>query len=229
MDKFTPRGTTLKRSRSLLRWGSNLCLVAGAIALVICCFVWTEAHFFQSYASRHFALEAKTSAARVQLGDGNPVPRKLTNATQPIKNDSLIGKLKIDRLGISVMVLEGVEDNTLRIAAGHVPDTARPGYSGNVAIAAHRDTFFRPLRHIRNGDNITIETPMGSFRYKVEATWIVEPERIDVLNPTAYPALTLITCYPFYFVGNAPHRFIVRARQVTPQTDSGNMPKEVGG
>ena len=214
MDKLSTTRTRLNRFGSFLRWGSNLLLVAGVAALAIYCFVWTEAHFFQAYASRHFDLESKASATRMQLGYGDPVPGKVTSSGQPVRNDSLIGKLKIDRLGISVIVLEGVEDDTLRIAAGHVPDTAFPGQSGNVAIAAHRDTFFRPLENIRANDKITLETDTGAFQYQVDAIWVVAPERVEVLDPTPKPALTLVTCYPFHFVGSAPYRFIVRAHQI---------------
>lgn len=227
MDKLTTAGTPFKRSRSLLRWASNLFLVAGIAALAISCFVWTEARLFQARAMRQLNLEVNASMVRVPPGEGSPVLEKLITASRPVKSDALIGRLKIDRLGVSVVVLQGVEDNTLRIAAGHVPDTALPGPSGNVAIAAHRDTFFRPLRNIRKNDVISLETPAGSYQYKVEATWIVNPERVEVLNPTPYPALTLITCYPFYFVGNAPDRFIVRARQITPVADSRAISKDV--
>ncbi len=227
MDKLTSTGTPFKRSRPILRWVSNLLLVVGIAALAISCYVWTEARVFQARAIRQLNLEVNASAAHVLPGEGSPVPEKLITASKPVKSDALIGRLKIDRLGVSVIVLQGVEDNTLRIAAGHVPDTALPGPSGNVAIAAHRDTFFRPLRNIRKNDVITLETPAGSYQYKVEATWIVNPERVEVLNPTPYPALTLITCYPFYFVGNAPDRFIVRARQITPVADSRLISKDV--
>jgi len=216
------------RSRKLLQWCSNICLVACGAALAICCFVWVEAHLFQALASQQFSLETRASAAAIDAGSRSPDRENLESvgASRP-NNESRIGKLVIDRLGISVIVLEGVDDRTLRIAAGHVPETAFPGLSGNVAIAAHRDTFFRPLRNIRNNDKITLETTVGSYQYAVESTRIVSPERIDVLDPTPYPALTLITCYPFYFVGNAPDRFIVRARQISFQADRRNISKEI--
>jgi sortase A len=183
---------------------------------------------FQAIATRHFNFVESASSARTRFANPNRATGNFKGLDEPIRNDSLIGKLKIDRLGISVIVLEGVEDGTLRLAAGHVPDTALPGQFGNVAIAAHRDTFFRPLRNIRTGDKITLETPKGSYEYKVDATWIVNPEHVGVLNPTPYPELTLITCYPFYFVGNAPDRFIVRARQITPQPSPAAISKDIG-
>jgi sortase A len=94
---------------------------------------------------------------------------------------------------------------------GHIPGTALPGDSGNVGLAAHRDTFFRRLRDIRPDDEIVLTTPDGTFRYTVEGTKVVEPGDVWVLDPTEEPALTLVTCYPFTYVGSAPQRFIVRA------------------
>ena len=112
------------------------------------------------------------------------------------------------------MVAEGVEPTTLRRAAGHIPGTALPGQPGNVGIAGHRDTLFRPLRNIRRDDLITLITPQGEYRYRVVSTRIVNPRDIAVLAPSRNEVLTLVTCYPFYFVGSAPDRFIVRAERV---------------
>jgi sortase A len=126
----------------------------------------------------------------------------------------LIGRLDIPRLGLSVIVIEGVRAATLRRAVGHIPGTALPGQQGNVGISGHRDTFFRPLRNIRRDDTVTLTTLLGEFRYRVVSTSIVRPDNIAVLNPTENQVLTLVTCYPFYFVGPAPSRFIVRAERV---------------
>jgi sortase A len=216
MDIRRSTGAKKKRFEPALRWASNLCLVAGAVALVLCSLVWAEAHLFQEFASRYFSSELNASTARAHFGDQKPASEQLKQLSQPIKVDSLIGKLAINRLGLSVIVLEGVGDKTLRIAAGHVPDTALPGRAGNVVIAAHRDTFFRSLRNIHPNDIITISTTWGSYRYRVENTSVVKPNRVDVLDPTPSPTLTLITCFPFYYVGSAPLRFIVRARQISP-------------
>jgi sortase A len=111
------------------------------------------------------------------------------------------------------MILEGIEDETLRRAVGHIPGTALPGQEGNVAIAGHRDTFFRPLRNIRKNDEITLRMLNGTHRYRVESTKVVEPEDIAVLDDSGEAILTLVTCYPFNFVGSAPQRFIVLARR----------------
>ncbi len=109
---------------------------------------------------------------------------------------------------------EGVDTLTLRRAAGHIPGTALPGQPGNVGIAGHRDRFFRPLRNIRRNDIITLTTLLGEYRYRVVSTKIVSPSDVGVLDPSVNEILTLVTCYPFYFVGSAPSRFIVRAERV---------------
>ena len=108
-------------------------------------------------------------------------------------------------------MLEGTDDFTLNRAVGHIANTARPGSDGNSGIAGHRDGFFRGLKDITPGDAIELETLDGSEVYRVERTWIVDPEDVSVLDPTPARSLTLVTCYPFYFIGSAPRRFIVRA------------------
>ena len=113
-------------------------------------------------------------------------------------------------------VLEGTDDWTLNRAAGHIADTAAPGSEGNSGIAAHRDGFFRSLKDVRVGDLLELETLRGIARYRIERTWIVEPEDVSVLDPTPGAAVTLVTCYPFYFVGSAPQRYIVRAVRDVP-------------
>jgi sortase A len=126
------------------------------------------------------------------------------------------GRLAIPRVGLSVLLGEGTDKLTLLRVAGHVHGTSFPGESGNVAIAGHRDSVFRPLREVRSGDLIQLETPDGRFEYMVEDLQVVGPERVDVLAPTPDNVLTLVTCYPFTFIGPAPQRFIVRARATTP-------------
>ncbi len=124
----------------------------------------------------------------------------------------LLGRIDIPRLGISAIVREGIDDRTLRRAVGHLPETALPGDTGNMALAAHRDTYFGALQWIRAGDPIRLRTPDGDFAYVVLDTRVVEPTDVSVLAPTSDSTLTLITCYPFSYVGPAPQRFIVRAK-----------------
>lgn len=132
----------------------------------------------------------------------------------PAPPGSAFGRLAIPRLGLSVVVAGGTDKRTLRRAVGHIPGTALPGEAGNVGLAGHRDRYFRPLKDVRRDDEITLTTPEGTFRYRVEWTEVVEKGAVHVLDDTAAPALTLVTCYPFYYVGPAPRRFIVRARQI---------------
>lgn len=128
-------------------------------------------------------------------------------ATDPL----LIGKLEIPRLGIAVMIREGVESDTLRKAVGHMPGTAAPGQVGNFVVAGHRDSFFRPLRLIRDGDEIRVTTTGGSFHYYVTGLKIVGPNDLWVTQPGSTPVCTLVTCFPFGYVGPAPRRFVVRS------------------
>jgi sortase A len=130
----------------------------------------------------------------------------------------LIGRIEIPRLLLSVVVVEGIGRTTLRRVVGHIPGTALPGQPGNVGLAGHRDTLFRPLKDLRVNDEIQFTTPRGDFRYEVESLRIVDPDDTGVLAPSGENVLTLVTCYPFYYVGPAPKRWIVRARQVSPPT-----------
>jgi sortase A len=125
-----------------------------------------------------------------------------------------VGQVEIPRLHLSVMIFEGDDAGILKQGAGHIPGTALPGASGNTGIAAHRDTYFRPLRTIQAKDVITLKTQTGTSQYAVTGTEIVPPSDIGVLAPAPGRDLTLVTCYPFYYVGSAPKRFIVHARKI---------------
>jgi len=115
---------------------------------------------------------------------------------------------------MSVMVLEGTDRWTLNRAVGHIENTDLPGKTGNVGISGHRDGFFRNLGRIGKGDEISLVTTHRTYTYQVESTRVVKPTDIQVLAPSAQPILTLVTCYPFYYVGDAPERFIVKAQLV---------------
>lgn len=138
----------------------------------------------------------RVSAWRTVLRDPAPAP---------------LAVLRIARIGLEVPVLRGTDDVTLDRAVGHIEGTSEPADIGNVGIAGHRDGFFRGLKGIAAGDLIELVTLRGTSVYRVEQTWVVDPTDVWVLDPTPGPALTLVTCYPFYFVGSAPQRFIVRA------------------
>jgi sortase A len=140
----------------------------------------------------------------------------LPHPAEPFK-----AKLVIARLNLTTMVEEGVGEDTLRHAAGHIPLTAMPGQPGNIGVAAHRDTLFRKLKGIRTHDRIVLSTLTKDYDYEVTATAIVRPNDVSVLAPTnGEKTLTLVTCYPFYFVGPAPKRFVVQARQIAETSTS---------
>lgn len=134
------------------------------------------------------------------------------------QHDALLGRIEISRLNLSAMVREGVDSRTLSNSVGHVPSTPLPGHSGNFALAAHRDTLFRALKDIRLDDLITFESQNQTYTYRVYHTLIVKPTDVAVLQSDGHESLTLITCYPFYYIGSAPKRFIVQARLV-PETE----------
>jgi sortase A len=122
-----------------------------------------------------------------------------------------IALLEIPHLNLKAAVIEGTDEVALNRGLGHIEGTPRPGAEGNVGIAGHRDGVFRCLKDVVAGDELRLITPDGDEIYTVSETWIVTPEEVSVLAPTDRPSLTLVTCYPFYYSGNAPKRFIVRA------------------
>jgi LPXTG-site transpeptidase (sortase) family protein len=130
----------------------------------------------------------------------------------------LIGKLEIPRLGITVMIREGMESDTLRKAVGHMPGTAAPGQVGNFVVAGHRDTFFRPLRLVSDGDEIRVTTTAGSFHYYVTELSIVGPNDLRIAQSGSTAICTLVTCFPFGYIGPAPRRFVVRGGLRSRQT-----------
>ena len=123
----------------------------------------------------------------------------------------VIGVLRIGSLGMEVPVLEGTDKITLNRGVGRIAGTALPGLGGNIGIAGHRDSFFRPLRKIRRGDEIELLTASGKHVYRVDQIKVTNPKDVSVLQPRPTPSLTLVTCYPFYYVGSAPKRYIVAA------------------
>jgi sortase A len=155
----------------------------------------------------------------LRTGPHSAVPPGQPAAARPRR---VIGRIEIPRLGVSTMIKEGEDARTLDLAVGHIRGTALPGAPGNIGLAGHRDTFFRRLQHIKAGDVIRLVAPEGLFSYIVERTHVVAPDDVWVLDATAEPALTLVTCYPFTYVGTAPERFIVRARLV-PATSTGTL------
>jgi sortase A len=139
----------------------------------------------------------------------------VTHRAGVLREGDVIGEIQVPRLGLDAMVVQGESASNLRRAVGHISNSPLPGEWGNVALAGHRDTFFRPLRDVRAGDEIRFRTPKETFNYRVELIEIVGPKDTKVLAPSSGRDLTLITCFPFSFLGRAPGRFIVRAREVS--------------
>lgn len=185
--------------RRALLWSQRAFFGGAVLLLGYGAFVLADAWFFQRRESSNFE---RLREQRIVI------PAALRSQRD------LIGRLEIQRLGLSVMVTEGDDHRTLRRAVGHIPGTALPGQNGNIALTGHRDTFFRPLRDIRLDDIVTLSTLRGEYRYRVLSTQVVSPDHVSVLDPGGNEILTLITCHPFYFVGAAPNRFIVRAERI---------------
>jgi len=190
-----------KSIRRILEWSQSALIAIAAGMLGYCGFVLADTWIFERQAIRVFD--------RVQLQ-----PASLAGPGMGAMS-GLVGRMEIPRLGISVAIAEGTDAFTLRRAAGHILGTALPGRSGNVGIAGHRDTLFRPLRNIRQNDVILLTTLQGEYRYRVVSTKVASPNDIAVLTPDGNEILTLVTCFPFYLVGPAPDRFIVRAQRVS--------------
>ena len=143
-----------------------------------------------------------------------PGPRATGHLLRPLapgpwfsRDPLALGEIQIPRLAMSVIVREGMDDTTLRRAAGHVPDTALPGQPGNFVVLGHRDTLFRPLRGLEKGDHVRVRTIDGDFSYRIDSIEILPPEDVQ-LREAPQPAITLVTCFPFDFIGPAPHRFV---------------------
>ncbi len=188
-------------TRRVLRAAFYVFLVAGIMALGYAGYAVMDRYWFQGVETAKF----ETVSAPAEL-------RAVEAA--PITEGGVIGEIEVPRLGLKAIVVQGDSEKLLRRAVGHLPETALPGEAGNVALAGHRDGLFRPLRNVRPGDTITLRTPDREFQYQVEWTAVVPPTAVQLIQPTTEPVLTLVTCFPFYYVGAAPERFIVRARKI---------------
>jgi sortase A len=212
------------RNGPYLRWIRYLFFAVGILALGYAGFVLLDARLYQADQSRRFQAELKKIKPPI-IGD--QPPQGSTLSLKPAEADVRIargeragtsrpslGRIEIPTIGLAAMILEGTDARTLRRAVGHISGTPLPGQQGNVAITGHRDTFFRPLLKIRKDDEIRLTTLSGSYRYLVDSIKVVDPEDTEVLDNSDDAILTLVTCYPFYFVGPAPKRFIVRAHRL---------------
>jgi sortase A len=180
----------------ILRGAYYFFLASGILAMGYAGFVFADSHAYQALETKKFKQAGLLSEPHI-LVEGE-----------------VIGEIQVPRLGLKAIVVQGDSPANLKRAVGHLSKSALPGEWGNVALAGHRDTFFRTLRDIRLGDEIKFKTRERSFEYLVESIEVVAPTDIRVLESSTGHDLTLLTCFPFHYVGPAPNRFVVRAREV---------------
>jgi sortase A len=181
---------------NILRGACYFFLTFGILALSYAGFVSADSQAYQALEMKKFSQAGRLSEPHL-LAEGD-----------------VIGEIQVPRLGLNAIVVQGDSPANLRRAVGHLSKSALPGEWGNVALAGHRDTFFRPLRDIRLGDEIRFKTRERSFEYRVDSIEVVAPTDIRVLESSTGHDLTLLTCFPVYYVGPAPKRLIVRGREV---------------
>lgn len=196
----------------LLSVGLGLLSAAGYMLIRARVFQIYEGRAFDSLLSQQDARPLHSGAAAGLSTTQSRTPRhfKLLLRGEPI------ARIEIPSVGLKTLVLEGDDARTLELGAGHIPGTALPGADGNIGIAGHRDTVFRCLRNLKKNQIIILDTPDARYTYRVEALTVVNPTQTSVLRCSHQDVLTLVTCYPFHFIGAAPQRFIVRARMVSP-------------
>jgi len=202
-----------------------ICWLVAIAGLGWFAFVQANAYFYQADQNHRLDAQLRRSAReQLPLSSANASATAATTIANkeplpitPARNyyatpGDLLGRIEIPKLKISAVIVEGVDEGTLRNAVGHIPGTALPGEPGNIALAGHRDSFFRKIGSLHDGDQILLETVRGTFSYHVNHIGIVMPSDTTVLGSTDHPVLTLVTCFPFRYIGPAPDRYIVTAR-----------------
>ncbi len=208
------------------RWLERALLLTGLLCIGYWAYAWLDARYTQ-YREGKLLDEAASAPAAETASETDALGTFRGRAAasrprRPAAEGTLVGRIEIPRVGVSAIVLEGTSNKTLRRGVGHISNTALPSAAGNVGLAGHRDSFFRALQDIREDDLITLKTLEGTYEYRVEWSKIVQPADTQVLAATGEPVLTLVTCYPFYYVGSAPERFIVRARRADRESAAGS-------
>ena len=193
-----------RQPQGSLVWFERVLLCVGAATAAWCAAVWLETQYTQ-----RFAVPAAITSRLP--GDAGAAPRGTSGRRATVEIGTVVARLEAPAVNLSAAVLEGSDDAILNRGAGHIEETALPGERGNIGIAGHRDTIFRPLRRLRVGDAVNLSTSDRVYHYRISKTLIVGPEDVYVLNPTERPTLTLVTCYPFDFIGHAPKRYIIQA------------------
>lgn len=201
-------------------WLARVLFVAGVIPLVA----------IASVSIRSCRLERDTRSA-AESRRSTAWPERAARTRAQAAATGRVGHLEIERLGLKAAIVEGVDPEELLVGVGHVPGTAYPGEPDNAALAGHRDTHLASLRHVARGDRIRVDTADGVFVYDVDSSFVVRPDRGDLLRPTGHAMLTLVTCYPFHWIGPAPKRFIVQAHAVetSPGVDKPASPSHIFG
>jgi sortase A len=220
------------RSNPFKKIVEAICWIIAVLALGWFSYVQAEAYFFQGEQSRRLdaLLYSRSNSAAVPGGaaaspadEALPFPAlpagesaaSVPTAPRPKVYDAapgdLLGRIEIPRLHVSAAIIEGDDTDDLRHAVGHIPGTALPWESGNIGLAGHRDSFFRSIGSLRDGDQIVLTTIRGTFQFRAAEFAIVKPDDVGVLSSVQQPALTLVTCYPFHYIGSAPKRFVIRA------------------
>ena len=190
------------RRHLFLRWTRRFFFITGALAVTYVALTLLYARFYQQAAAN--TLDTQIDAQELHEVS---LPRAAA------REGDVLGRIEIPRLGMTVAILEGTTAQTLRLGVGHIDGTALPGEAGNIGIAGHRDTYFRALKDIRANDEIQIQTATSLSRYEVDRVRIVTPDDTGILAPSAGSGITLVTCFPFHFIGAAPNRFVVHAHK----------------
>jgi sortase A len=180
-------------------------MITGILALSYVAFILISARIYQNNAM--LILDKQIQAEE---------QHQARQTTPTFKEGDVLGRIEIPRINVSVAVLQGTTSRTLRLGVGHIKGTALPGEPGNIGIAGHRDTYFRALKDIRKDDEIQLQTATGISKYIVDWIKITSPSDNEVLAPTNESSLTIVTCYPFYYIGAAPKRYIVHAHGLQP-------------
>jgi sortase A len=205
------------RKRRVLAWVEWTLIGIGIACLAAYGVACASRSYYQTVEEDHFEADI-LHGLLVERHDTSEWSKKRVGAFEASRerNVEARARLSIPAAGLSVMVLEGTDDATLDRAVGRIEGTAGFEEDGNLGIAGHRDGFFRGLRHVALGDEITLSTLSGVTRYRINDLSIVEPEDVEVLEPTpGRRTITLVTCHPFYFVGSAPRRYIVQGEQIS--------------
>jgi sortase A len=185
-----------------MRWTQFIFIITGILALSYVALTLISARVYQKNALSMLDKQIEVEEEH-----------KKEQTPPTFKEGDVLGRIDIPRIGVSVAILQGTTSRTLRLGVGHIQGTALPGEPGNIGIAGHRDTYFRALKDIRRDDMIQLETATGITRYEVDLIQITSPSDVGVLAPADESSLTLVTCYPFYYIGAAPKRFIVHAHK----------------